>query len=209
MQLTKLGHACLLVQGDGARILIDPGIFSTGFEQLRDLTAILITHLHADHLDPDRFAALVEANPDAAVFAEPQAAEVLSGLGVSSRTVTAGDTLDLGLTVTVVGGTHAEIHPDIPRVGNVGFLVGSTLLHPGDALTVPDQPVDLLALPMVAPWMAVRDMVEYLRAVNPRVAVPIHDALAADPRFYHRFAEQLGPTGLTFRPIDAQGPTAL
>ncbi len=209
MLLTKLGHACLLVEAGGARILVDPGTFSSGFEQLTGLSAILITHLHADHLDTDRIGELVAANPQAQVVTEAQAGQVLTGLGVAVRTVAAGDTLDVGLQVRVLGSRHAEIHPDIPRVANVGFLIEGRLLHPGDALTVPDEPVDVLALPMVAPWMAVRDMVDYLRAVRPRVAVPIHDALAADPRLYHRFAQQLAPPGVEFSPIDAAGPTAL
>ena len=63
MQLTKYGHSCLLVTDGDARVLIDPGVFSTGFEGLRGLTAVLITHQHADHLDIDRLATLLEANP--------------------------------------------------------------------------------------------------------------------------------------------------
>lgn len=48
MRLTKLGHACLhLTHGDGS-VLIDPGTYSSGFEELRGRTAILITHQHPD-----------------------------------------------------------------------------------------------------------------------------------------------------------------
>ena len=45
---------------------------------------------------------------------------------------TVGDVL-----VTAVGGQHAIIHRDIPRIGNVGYVLRSegepTLFHPGDA----------------------------------------------------------------------------
>ena len=34
MRLQKLGHACLVVEDGSARVLIDPGTFSTGFEEL-------------------------------------------------------------------------------------------------------------------------------------------------------------------------------
>ncbi len=48
----------------------------------------------------------------------------------------------------VHGELHAVIHPDIPRVTNVGFLVeGGKVFHPGDALTVPDHPVETLDAP--------------------------------------------------------------
>ena len=44
MRITHLGHSCLLVETAGQRILIDPGVFSHGFEELTDLSAVLITH---------------------------------------------------------------------------------------------------------------------------------------------------------------------
>jgi len=41
MRITHLGHSCLLVEGGGVRILVDPGNFSSGFEELRGLDAVL------------------------------------------------------------------------------------------------------------------------------------------------------------------------
>ena len=74
MRLTHFGHSCLLADVDGTRLLFDPGVFSHGFEGITDLDAILITHQHPDHVDRDRVAALVEANPQAKLFADPQTA---------------------------------------------------------------------------------------------------------------------------------------
>ena len=51
MRITSLGHACLLVETGDQRILIDPGTFSPGFQDLTDLDAIVVTHQHADHVD--------------------------------------------------------------------------------------------------------------------------------------------------------------
>ena len=86
MQLTRFGHSCLLVVDGDARILIDPGTFSAGFEDLTGLTAVLITHQHADHLDLDRLPAVIAANPDAVVHADPGSVPQLEAAGISAVT---------------------------------------------------------------------------------------------------------------------------
>ncbi|CAL9395463.1 hypothetical protein SUDANB145_01354 [Streptomyces sp. enrichment culture] len=85
-----------------------------------------------------------------------------------------------GFDVQVHGTWHAVIHPDIPRVPNVGFLVDGALFHPGDALTVPGTPVDTLLLPVHAPWSTVGHLVDYVREVAPREAYAIHDGALND-----------------------------
>src|SRR5205807_7363210 len=70
MRLQKLGHSCLLVESGDARLLIDPGTFSSGFEGLEGLTAVLVTHQHPDHLDIDRLPGLLERNPSTQVIAD-------------------------------------------------------------------------------------------------------------------------------------------
>jgi len=63
MRITHLGHACLLVETGGQRILLDPGAFSSRIVDVTGLDVILITHQHADHLDLQRLPALLEINP--------------------------------------------------------------------------------------------------------------------------------------------------
>ena len=178
-----------------AQLLFDPGTFSHGFEGITGLSAILITHQHPDHADPQRLPALVEANPGAALYADPQTADQLGG---DWRAVHVGDEITIdGLTVRGVGGRHAVIHPEIPVIDNNSYLIGDNehrarLMHPGDALFVPDEPIDVLATPAAAPWMKISEAVDYLRAVAPRHAVPIHQGIIAPEArgiFYSRLAE--------------------
>ena len=78
------------------------------------------------------------------------------------------------------GELHAEIHPDLPRIPNVGFLVDGQVFHPGDALTVPDEPVATLLLPVHAPWSKVAEVIDYVRAVDADQAYAVHDGLLSD-----------------------------
>jgi L-ascorbate metabolism protein UlaG (beta-lactamase superfamily) len=112
--------------------------------------------------------------------------------------VRVGDELTVGtLTIRALGGRHAVIHPEIPVIDNISYLVDdgdrrARLMHPGDALFVPDEPVDVLATPAAAPWMKISEAVDYLRAVAPAHAVPIHQGVVApDARgiYYGRLTE--------------------
>lgn len=197
MRLTKFEHACVLVEDADARILIDPGAYSHGFESLTDLTAILITHQHADHIDLDRIDGLVAGNPQAQVFADDATTTLLTERGITVTTVTEGDRLDVGTEVTAHGINHAVIHPDVPVIPNVGYLVSGRLFHPGDAFTVPTAPVDVLCLPTGAPWLKVAEAVDYLRRVAPRLAVPIHEAVLARPAMHYNLFERLALDGTT------------
>ncbi|OBF16229.1 MBL fold metallo-hydrolase [Mycobacterium sp. ACS4331] len=195
MELTHFGHSCLLASFGDTTILFDPGNFSHGFEGITDLSAILITHQHPDHADPERLPALVEANPQAALYADPQTAAQLGG---NWTAVHVGDRLSVGnLDIRGVGGRHAVIHPEIPVIDNISYLVGdgehpARLMHPGDALFVPGEPVDVLATPAAAPWMKISEAVEFLRAVAPTHAVPIHQGIIAPEArgiYYGRLSE--------------------
>jgi L-ascorbate metabolism protein UlaG (beta-lactamase superfamily) len=206
VRITKLRHSCLFIEEADARVLLDPGTFSSGFEQLTGLTGVLVTHQHPDHVDIDRLRPLLSANPDARVFTDEATAGQLSNAGIDASTVREGDTLDVGVEVRVFGRNHATIHPDIPVVPNVGYLVGGRLFHPGDSFTVPPVDVEILALPTSAPWLKLAESVDYLRAVAPRIAVPIHEAhLVSTQLYYGRFIE-FAPTGTEVRVLDDAGP---
>lgn len=207
MQIRKFGHACLLVEDGGARVLLDPGSFSHGWEELRDLTAVLVTHQHADHLDLDRIGGLLAVNPGVPVYADSESVAALAGRGHTATAVAAEQHLNAGdLTIETIGTTHAVIHPDIPVIPNVGYLMGGRLFHPGDALTVPDRPVDVLGVPTAAPWLKAAEAVDFLRAVRPQVAIPIHEAIATVPQLYYNLFEQLAPDGTSLVILDDGNP---
>ena len=202
MHIVHFGHSCVLVDTGSARLLFDPGVFSAGFETLTDLDGILITHQHSDHLDTEKLPALLAANPNATLVVDQGSTDSVTRHELSAEVVRSGDNLELGgAVVTVVGGQHAVIHPDIPVIPNVGYVVDhGVFYHPGDSLAVPEQKIDVLGVPTSAPWLKISEAIDFLRAVTPRAAVPIHQGTVAElgePIFYNWFAK-LGPKGTTF-----------
>lgn len=209
MRLTKFGHSCLLIEEGPDRILIDPGSFSQGWETLTGLTAVLLTHQHADHVDVQRLPGLLALNSDVQLFADPGSVEVLAAAGVHATAVDAGDTLDLATLVEVFGDTHAVIHRDVPTISNRGYLVAGRLYLPGDSLQVPTAAIEILAVPTAAPWMALKEAVEFLRAVNPTAAFPIHEKVLANPAMAYGLLEKLKPTDTHWLNLDSGDPMEL
>lgn len=212
MRFTHLQHSCVLVDHDGTRVLFDPGTFSAGFEDLTGLDAILVTHQHPDHADPARLPALVAANPGAVRYADPQTAAQLNERGDAGTwsVLGPGETVRIGsVTARGTGGRHAVIHPELPVVDNISYILDTdetpgAFCHPGDALYIPFERIDVLAVPAAAPWLKISEPVDYVRAVNPRVAFPIHQAVqsTAGIATHNSRLADMAPSGTEFRVLE-------
>lgn len=178
MELTKFGHSCVRFDDGDRAMVIDPGVFSDVAAALDGAQAVLVTHEHRDHVDADKLLAAAEADPRLRVWAPAPVAEALGALGEQVVAVGAGESFEAaGFAVRTFGGQHALIHPLIPIVANVGYLVEDAAYHPGDSLVVPPVDVSTLLLPSMAPWARVGDLIDFAIAVRAPKAYPIHDAL--------------------------------
>jgi L-ascorbate metabolism protein UlaG (beta-lactamase superfamily) len=204
MKLTKHEHACVVLEKDGASIVIDPGSFSSGAaEIIAGADAILITHEHFDHVNEAAINGALAARPELRVYAPAPLGSMLTANQDQFTAVTAGDELTLGsFTVTVHGSQHMPIHPDIPAVPNVGYLIDGSLYHPGDDYHVPEVPVSVLLLPTSGPWMKIGEAADYVRAVRPQQIVRIHEMLLSDIGL-QLAGSLLGEQGLTGLPLTA------
>jgi L-ascorbate metabolism protein UlaG (beta-lactamase superfamily) len=175
MRVTKQEHACLILESQGKTLVIDPGSFTTVLVGLTNVVAIVITHEHGDHWTADQLTRILERNPDARIYGPEGVAQAASGFDVS--TVTNGDVIDAEpFTLRFFGEKHAVIHASIPVVDNVGVLVNDALYYPGDSFTVPDGvTMDVLAVPVGAPWLKIGDAMDFVLAVRPRRAFATHE----------------------------------
>jgi len=181
VEITHLGHAAVLIQTTGTRILIDPGAFSETWHALTDLDAILVTHQHPDHLDQAHLPPLLMANRGARLLVEPSVADLLPA-DYRAVAMAHGTRSSVGdVEISAVGGRHAVIHPDITGIGNIGLVLRSegepTFFHPGDSYDTAPDDVDVLAVPINAPWAKLYETVEFVRSAETVRWVPIHDAL--------------------------------
>jgi len=189
MELTKHGHSCVTIEtgtrAGHVRLCVDPGGFSDTRAALRGADAVLVTHAHADHLDPDAVLAFLASTPGVRLYAPADVVAVLAArpdaAGLGERLVALGPDEEFfaaGVPVRTVGGQHALIHPLLRTIDNLGYIVDGRVYHPGDALVVPagDRRLEALLVPVWAPWSKTSEVVDFIAAVRARRAYGIHDA---------------------------------
>ena len=168
VKITKLVHACLLVETGGKRILIDPGTFSWQDERLDPsmvdgVDRVLITHEHADHVSVEFLRTALERSNGAAVETTPALQAILAEHDINA--VTDG--------TPQFAAPHERI-PTGPGPQNVGFHIDGVLSHPGDSHSFVET-MPILAMPFAAPWGSLTNGADRARLVRPRYVVPIHD----------------------------------
>lgn len=186
LTVTKFTHAMVTLEKSGRKAVVDPGNFASDAEfqaAFEGAELLLVTHIHPDHLDPERTAAQLAARPEVTVLAPAPVLQALEKQGIDpARLIEAtgdGEHEIAGFSIREHGGQHALIHLLIPLERNVGYLVDGAVFHPGDALSIPpfaqEKQIEILLVPVFTPWARLQEVMDYIAAVGAAHALPIHD----------------------------------
>lgn len=215
MRIRKYIHSCLLVESNDTRILFDPGKFSfldgsVKPEQFRDLSAIVITHQHADHMDDQALKTITENNPAAVLLANAGIRDQLASLKV--EVFESGTRAVGGCTLKAIPAAHAALLNATPPP-NTAYVLDDRLLHPGDsfdgALDVCNG-IEMLALPVTAPWTTELGVAAFATRLRPKTVLPIHDGYAKDffvASRYDNYGKYFASEGIEFVAMAGVGAT--
>ena len=187
--------------------MTDPGAFSTLQSEEKNISAILITHEHQDHIDLPALRTVLDRNPHTRILTNRGVGAILTHEGIAHELLEHGQKADIdGVSIEGYGERHAVLYPTIPQVTNTGYSIAGRFFYPGDALFIPEERVEMLALPVGGPWLKLSEAIDYAKAVAPKTSFPVHDGMFKTPGIWHRMPSQLLSTeGIGFTSLDAGG----
>lgn len=204
MKIKKIGHCCLVIEINGKRVMTDPGSYTTEQGEEKNIDLIVITHEHSDHLHVESLQKILHHSPKAIVVTNTSVGKILKDANINFEILEDGNAGEFaGVPLEARGNEHAEIYHDFSRVQNTGYFLGTELFYPGDSFANPGKPVKFLALPVLAPWLKIKESIDYAIAVNPKIAFPVHDWNIKNPSFLNKIPPHvLNEKGIEFRILE-------
>lgn len=208
MKLTKYGHACVVLEEQGEKLVIDPGEFTPGFGDASNIVAVVVTHVHGDHLNIEHLQTITAHSPDVTILTTAETAKEWGDTRV--QIVKHNETRVVGpFTLDFRGELHDAVHPKWPQNQNIGVLVNNSFYYPGDSFTLPQREIKVLAVPAGAPWLRTGEAIDFLQTVNPKLFFRTHDGLwnekglATTDRWFAMASEKFGPQYRALNPGDS------
>ena len=181
MTITKIGHSCMVIEEGSLRIITDPGMYTVdAVKNISGLDVILITDEHRDHFDINAIEILRKNNPEIKIYTQRAVQKLLADHNIPSELILDKQEITVkGVTIEGCGEKHAVLHSSISQSDNTGYIIAGRFFYPGDALTVPPKPIEILALPVGGPWLKMSESIDYVIEVHPKACFPVHDGMGA------------------------------
>ena len=178
----------MVIDINGQKIMTDPGSYTAAEQEIeKNIDLIIITHEHQDHLHIDSLKNILVNNPSVTIVTNTAVGKLLDEAGIDYQKLENGQSGEFaGVLLEAHGEKHAEIYEEFGQVQNTGYFIGKDLFYPGDAFTNPNKKVEILALPVLAPWLKIKESIDYGILLKPRVCFPVHDWNIKLPGIVHR-----------------------
>ena len=209
MVIKKYLHSCIVLEQNGKRLLIDPGIFSFLEEKIKPedigpVDTILLTHKHPDHYYPEALKK-ISALRKTLIITHAEVGELLDQEGLEWEEIKIGESKEsAGFRITALEAPHG--HLPIPCPHHLAYLVNEKILLPGDSYSVVGlDACEILTLPIAGPWSRLSDGIDFAKKLRPRIVIPIHDVIIKDfmlERMYTMCRLALEGEGIDFHPLD-------
>ncbi|MBR8837115.1 MAG: MBL fold metallo-hydrolase [Stigonema ocellatum SAG 48.90 = DSM 106950] len=214
MTITKYIHSCLLLEKDGQQLLFDPGKFSfieglVSPDEFANVSYIIITHDHPDHLDVPALKQIVSVS-QAQVWSTGEVAEKLKPEGIAVNEIREG-TFQLGpFALRAISVPHEPILDNkLPMM--FAFLIDEYILNTADSLDdklLTYKGVDLLMLPVTAPFLTELTVARFTERLQPKQILPLHDGYIK-PFFvtqrYDNYEPYFAKRGIHFHRLEKPG----
>ncbi|QEE17365.1 MBL fold metallo-hydrolase [Promethearchaeum syntrophicum] len=195
VKLTLLDNAGVMIEFQETRIYIDPYNFGNEYED-KPADAILITHEHGDHYDPDVMESL-QKEGTINVFPAIMEAEIarFDGMGVVPEESFMVGSINISTFYMYTSNSHPQSSNYTSYIIDIN---GFTIFHAGDSYNLVEyyelrDKIDVAMLP-VGPGcqtMAEQDIITVLSVIRPTYYIPIHFAEDADETFLDTYRDSL------------------
>lgn len=179
MKITKYGHACLLLEKDDARLLIDPGSFTELPNDLPEVDFIIVTEEHYDHFNVDNLkrVASIKSSP---IYTTATVAENLKESGLSVKAISVDQAIDMGpYRVEFSVKDHATVYKTSP-CKSLAITINNDVYYPSDTYQTTNKKIKVLALPTSGPWFKVSECIEIANAIDSEIVIATHNALNSE-----------------------------
>lgn len=199
MKITKYQQSCLVIESEGKKLLIDPGSFfaqNNKAEDFLDVSAVLLTHTHADHFDKNILRIFFDN--EIPIYGNSDVAQQLETVGIKCNEVKDRNRFTIeNFEIEPVDLPHCKLrrckvckasvwnipsgckeHPNKVDVVdgplNTGFLVNRNFFHPGDGVEIEGFEVKNTGVAIVGPTISYSDAWAFVRQIRAKTVVPMH-----------------------------------
>jgi len=179
-KLTKYEHACLFIEKDGAKLVIDPGGFTELPADLTGINCLIITEQHGDHFNLKNVKAILEQSPEAKIYTTQVVHDQLAEAGIASTAVQGTQTVEAaGFKLSFYETDHAPVYGKSP-CRSLPVKVDDYLYYPSDTFSTIENRVEILALPTSGPWHKSSEAIDFANKIKSSVVIPTHNGLHND-----------------------------